>query len=214
MVQPVAREAEVATKHGRHKRFRDLPCRAELDQRIRSGESLAQLAQWLHEEQLLFPDVTRESLATMLGRYRQDLGPAGIMEIAPPKFVVEAMSRIEGSLDEMEQIQMLYQAQLERIDLGMRLERAVGMLNGKTNDAIAQAADLLIKHLSIKTSLMDDAPNGQATFASDVEGVRGRYGGKVAEIVLDPSARGKVLSLVERIAHLHMIEVGGDSTDA
>lgn len=191
----------------RHRRIMTmpLPTRSEMDERIKHGYSLPDIAKWLHEEKGECGDLTRDSLVTTLCRYRDDLKPMEVAERLLPSVVKEAKIAIEKSLDELDELQKLYNLQRERIEIGVHFEKASRILNKNMTQEIAQAASILMRRHEIKMDLGHEGGRNLGTLSvSPMLGasVSSKYDADIVQAANDPISRGKVLAVARALAAL------------
>ena len=191
----------------RHRRIMsiDPAIRRELDERIKHGFSLPDIAKWLQEDKAECGDLSRDSLVTTLYRYREDMKPMDVAQRLLPVVVKEAKEQIEKSLDELDELQKLYNLQRERIELGSQFEKTTRVLNKYMTQEIAQAAMILMKRHEIKMDLGHDGGRNLGTVGIRPElgaSVIERYGDDVARTASDPLSRGKALSVAKALAAL------------
>ena len=191
----------------RHRRIMsiDPAIRRELDERIKHGFSLPDIARWLQEDKTECGDLSRDSLVTTLYRYREDMKPMDVAQRLLPSVIKDAKIEIERQVDELEELQKLYHLQRERIELGSQFEKTTRVLNKYMTQEIAQAAMILMKRHEIKMDLGQE--NGRALSSATVRPELGanvieRYGNDIAHTASDPLSRGKALSVAKALAAL------------
>jgi hypothetical protein len=183
----------------------DPAIRRELDERIKHGFSLPDIARWLQEDKTECGDLSRDSLVTTLYRYREDMKPMDVAQRLLPSVIKDAKIEIERQVDELEELQKLYHLQRERIELGSQFEKTTRVLNKYMTQEIAQAAMILMKRHEIKMDLGQE--NGRALSSATVRPELGanvieRYGTDIAHTASDPLSRGKALSVAKALAAL------------
>jgi hypothetical protein len=183
----------------------DPAIRRELDERIKHGFSLPDIARWLQEDKTECGDLSRDSLVTTLYRYREDMKPMDVAQRLLPSVIKDAKIEIERQVDELEELQKLYHLQRERIELGSQFEKTTRVLNKYMTQEIAQAAMILMKRHEIKMDLGQE--NGRALSSASVRPELGanvieRYGNDIAHTASDPLSRGKALSVAKALAAL------------
>jgi hypothetical protein len=191
----------------RHLRIRSLPrpTLSDLESRMKQGFPLTEVARWLQEDKNECADVTRESLVTILYRYREDMKPADVASALLPGVVQRAEKEIKESLNELEELQKLYHLQRDRIEIGAQFEKASRVLNKNMTQEIAQAASILMKRHEIKMDLGVDGGRDLGTVSIRPElsaDVASRYGERVMQAASDPVSRGKALAVVKAMAAL------------
>ena len=151
--RPRSPRPKVDPRKGKHARLRALDCVDEMDEMLKSGYPLPDVAKWLQEEMMECTDITQESLVTTLHRYRKDMSPRELTERTLPKVVVDAEKEISKGIDELSWMEKLFNMQMERVQIGMRFEKQTNILNRFMNQEMALAAALLQKRHNMKMDL-------------------------------------------------------------
>lgn len=191
----------------RHRRIMAIPdeTRQILDERLRFGYPLPEVAAWLQDEAGECGDLTRDSLVTTLYRYREDMRPMDVVQRLLPKVVQEAEREIVSQVDELAELQKLYHLQRDRIEIGVQFEKASRVLNKNMTQEIAQAASLLMRRHEIKMDLGIDGGRNLGTMTVRPElgaTVSGKYDVDIVQAASDPISRGKALAVARALAAL------------
>ena len=191
----------------RHRRIMAIPAdtRQVLDERIRFGYPLTEVAAWLQDEAGECGDLTRDSLVTTLYRYRDDMKPMDVAQRMLPSVVRAAEKQIEQQVDELDELQRLYRLQCERIEIGVQFEKASRVLNKNMTQEIAQAASLLMRRHDIKMDLGVEGGRNLGTMTLRPElgaTVSGKYDVDIMQAANDPISRGKALAVARALAAL------------
>lgn len=191
----------------RHRRIMsiDLEVRRDLDERIQQGFPLPEVAKWLQEDKGECSDLTHDSLVTTLYRYREDMKPIDVAKRLLPSVVQAAHAVIEKSVDELEELQKLYNLQRERIDIGVQFEKASRVLNKNMTQEIAQAAHILMRRHEIKMDLGVQGGRNLGTLSIRPElseRVSSGYSSDILATANDPLSRGKALAVARALAAL------------
>ncbi len=205
--KPDFRKGEKPKVGQRHRRIMSIDgtIRRELDERIKHGFSLPDIAKWLQDDKGECGDLSRDSLVTTLYRYREDMKPMDVAQRLLPAVVRDAKDQIEKSLDELDELQKLYHLQRERIELGHQFEKTTRVLNKYMTQEIAQAAMILMKRHEIKMDLGQEVGRDLGAVGIRPElgaNVIERYGSDIAHTANDPLSRGKALSVARALAAL------------
>ncbi len=181
-------------------KLKAMKCWPEVERRLMAGFPIASIVTFIQEDQKEYLHCTPESLRVMLYDYRRTAPEGMKTESTVPKFAAEALSRLDAGIDEVNELGELYKIQMKRIGAAITMEEGFsGLLQQNTTIAIAQAAKLLMQRADLKIRL--GIVGGEKPKDEGPERVKERYGPGVAELVRDPEARGKVISLVRRLAH-------------
>ncbi len=212
----MARKNRRTTSAGRHRRLKSLPFIDEVEDRIKRGDVLQDVATFIQEEHMCMTDIGARSLAAQLSRYKKDMeSPAAMLGRHVPQAVKEALKEVEEGLDEMKALHRLYQVQLERVLLGHEVEAANQKLSAGVNDAVRIAADVLARHHTIKMEL-GLGPEGGANLgtinvrAEVMQAAKAKYGEDVFRALMDPVTRGKILGIMTRLVSAQSRDADAD----
>lgn len=184
---------------GRYKRFRNLPCRDELDVRLKSDNTISSTAKWLQEEKQECTDISTPSLRTMLTNYKNNylLKQEVIQESYNKRYGRYSLKRdVNEELDELEELEKLYTLHLDRINDGRDVEVKTGVVNKQVSKDIGLAVNILKKHHDIKMDLGIDGGRNLGTMGvrqEFTEIIRKSHGKEVADAFSNPGSRSKVL---------------------
>ena len=135
--------------------FKDLKsmyCFKEMDDKIKAGVAVEEVARWLQEDMFQQTEIKRDSLVRKLYRYKASLPPAEIVT-EPPLYVQKAVEKLKRGVNEVEEMEKLYLLQLKRISIDAQTEEKINKLFSSTNNEIRLAADLLSRMLEKKMDL-------------------------------------------------------------
>ena len=202
-VRPVSR----LNSKGPSLKLDSLKCVDELRKKLLSGLPVPEVAKWLQEEAQEYTTVTRDSLIRVLYRYRSSYVPSTFAKMAPA--VMEAQVTLdkrfedaEKTLDEVEELERLYQLQMERLQIDMHKEREVGKLFPALSNDLRVAMDLLTKRAQLKMDLgLEKRHLGQVDVSDGgLDGLMNRYGKPtVTKVLKNAESRRKVLHVAQNI---------------
>lgn len=184
---------------GRYKRFRNLSCREELDVRLKSDNTISSTTKWLQEEKQECTDISPASLRTMLTNYKNNylLKQEIAQESYNKRYGRYSLKRnVSKELDELEELEKLYDLHVNRIEDGRKSEIEVGMINKQVSKDIGLAVNILKKHHDIKMDLGIDGGRNLGTMGvrqEFTEIIRKSHGKEVADAFSNPGSRSKVL---------------------
>lgn len=172
----------------------------EVHDKLISGWSVPDIARFIQEECKEMTSLSRKQMEAAVQRFRQNMSPADKAGKLLPAVVQNAAKEIEQGLDELAELERLYGLQLERINRGLEVERAV-KLNGNTlGQEFRIAKEIIDASAKLKQSLglYNNAPrevnvNVNATMTSTHTDIT------VAQVIENPEKRSKILGLVNKL---------------
>lgn len=120
-----------------------------------------------------------------------DQGPA-----IPSALSRAAYKRVKDGINELHELEGLYLSQRDRLDRLIQREASIRAFSDMTSTEFKTAADLLMKRVAVKEKLGILDGEQRRGDVSDFEG----YSKETAELLSEPKARRRVVSLVERLA--------------
>lgn len=96
-------------------RLRTLDCFQKIREMMLEGQSLADIAAFIQDEQGEYSDVGRASLIRTLHRYRQSVPPGELVAARLPKKHAEALKEVAKGVDELAELRVIYDMQMERV---------------------------------------------------------------------------------------------------
>lgn len=173
----------------------------EADRRLRLGWSLADVARYMQEEGD-YTDVTHDSLSDVLSRY-YDTIPAMEKALAINSPAQQKLAKqVNAGLDEVAEIQRLYDMQMERIEIDFTHEKNMNKLMPTTGKEIYVAMKLLNQSAQVKMDLgLIKRQLGSLEVNGQLAAAAGEQYGResVGKVLADPEARRKVLGLAEKL---------------
>ena len=187
-------------------RLKSARCFVEIDRRLRLGWSCPDLAKAIHEEFNELTDVSVKYLRKLLERYRADIPPVELSMASGNSFISRrATQRVANGIDELSELERLYQMQMARIEIDLKNEENINKLLGTTGNEIYIAMKILKQSSDLK---MDLGLTKRQLGAVEVTGqmaaeIGDRHGNQnIGKAMADPTSRRKVLAIAERIASL------------
>lgn len=190
------------SRDSRFGKLRALKCFNEIHERILAGWSMAQVAKFVQEDRDEYTDTTHGALASILQDYRDSIPRAELVSRRMPNVFHKAAEEVEKGIDELKELEKLYQCQMERIQIDLTVEKQIKKLFPTMTNEVRLARDILSTYAQLKMDL------GLATRhlghldvdATLVADVAGRYGKQsVARVVQDPESRRRVLGIAEKL---------------
>lgn len=151
--------------------FQDLKrlyCFKEMDDKVKAGVAIEEVARWLQEDCFAQTEIKRDSLVRKLYRYKQSLPPADLVR-HEPLYIQKAIEKLRRGVSELDEMEKLYLLQLKRISIDAQTEERITKLFSGTNSEIRLAADLLVRMMNLKQELgiVQKVPD-QVTFSGAV----------------------------------------------
>lgn len=193
--KPVSRET-------RFLRLRSIKCFELVHQKVLEGYPMAEIARFIQDERKEYADITRGSLMALLNDYRNSIPKAELISKRMPRMFEKAQKVVEKGLDELKELEKLYEKQMERIDIDITTEKKISKLMPSMTQEVRAAREILESYAQIK---MDLGINTRHIGRLEVDGqisadMTARYGSEAVGRVLDsPESRRKVLGLVQRL---------------
>lgn len=191
-----------------HARIRRLKCFPEVVARLKSGESTYKIAPWIQDECGEALDISCITLRAQLATFRREMKSLVLLEARQPAFVQNALEKVKKGLDELDELEKIYEIQKQRIEDMHKLEKKLTIANRITGHEIRIAAELLRTRHQIKMDLGLEGGRqlGTLTIAPGTTGSRpelhydtqSRYGTEVASVIDVPEKRQRVLDAVRR----------------
>lgn len=171
-------------------------------QHLIAGFSLPDVAQFIQEEKHEYLDVTRSSLITMLSRYRREMPPLQILESMAPSHVKHAMERFKKGEKELDRLEMLYEFQLRRLEIGHATEIMMNKLIPRVTFEVEQTLKIITRMHGVKMDLGVGGGRNLGTLRINdemLDKIEEEDGPEVRAAMSNPESRFKVLSLVQEL---------------
>lgn len=200
-IRPLSRD--VATPLSR---LRNCKCFDEIDRRLRLGWTSTDLVSAIRSEFGECLDISEQYLESMISQYRESIPPVELSMISTNSMVSRnATKRVAQGLDEVAELQRLYELQMKRIELDFGIEQKIGKNLGGTGREVFIAMKILDKSAQLK---MDLGLSKRQLGSLEVNGqvvadITQRYGkDSVGAAITNAESRRKILSVVERLVAL------------
>ena len=182
-----------------------MKCFKEVHQKLIEGWALTAVAKWIQEDRNESVDIGRDSLVTMLQRYRDSI-PPGQLAQKIPEVIHAAVEKLEEGLDELKELEDLYRIQKARIAIDFGHEKKLNKLMATTGQEVRVAREILTSIADLKMDLgVNTRHLGQvdAEVKVDVEEVKDSYAkDSIRKVLASPESRQKVLSIAQRFLNL------------
>ncbi len=184
-------------------RLKAAKCFNEIDRRIRLGWSSPDLAEAIQQEFHELQDVSLRYLKKVLDRYRTSIPPSELSMVSPSSLMGKRITqKMDKGLNELEQIELLYDMQMKRIAIDVGNEEKINKLLPTTGNEIYVAMKLLKQSTDLKMDLgllKRQLGTLEMTGQLAAEATE-RYGkDSVGKVLADPESRRKVLGLAEKL---------------
>ena len=189
-------------KYKKFAKLRGLRCFNIIDKMIRDGYPLAQIAEFIQVENGEYTEVQRDSLADLLGKYRDSLPPADVAAISHSRSFIESAKKVQDGVKVLDELEYLFRLQKIRIEHFVGKEEETGVMSKAMSREVDSARMLVDKIHTVRLDLgMDERHLGTLTIQAEaIAAAEERYGGRVAEILRDPEKRRRVLTVLEAVA--------------
>ena len=189
------------SKYRKFAKLRGLRCFNTIDKMIRDGYQLSQIAEYIQVQAGEYQDVTRDSLAEILSRYRSELPPAEIVAVNRSRNFLDAAKSVKEGVKVLDEMEYLYRVQKNRIEYFVSQEEDTGIMSKSMSREIDAARVLVDRIHTIRMDLgMDERHLGTLTIQAEaIAAAEERYGGRVADVLRDPEKRRRVLTVLEAI---------------
>lgn len=193
-------------KKAKFVKLHELVCFKEVEERVRSGWPISQIADFVQKERGEYTDVARESLMKTLTLYREQKGKTELLQARMPEKVEQWVKESEDAVDEVKELAKLFKLQMARINIDATNEKTIKKLFKTLGQEVFFATKILQTSAAIKMDfgLIKRAPTEiDANVGILSMDVVAHFGSDaVKKVVADPIARRKVVSLVERMAKM------------
>jgi hypothetical protein len=181
-------------------RVKNLKCFPEVRERLADGWSLGNIADLIQKEHDEYTDITKQSLVSILHRYRKSIPPGELARKAMPAAIQNAVLEVSESLDEIKALKDLYDLQIERIKIDFGTEKKIGKLLGSLTQDIRTLREIVESSAKLKSD-KGLIPKNLGTMTHEIQG--GIMHADVSNVVTskvleDPQSRSKVLSLMQK----------------
>ena len=196
-IKPVSREVKKASS------LKECRCFEEVERRLRLGWTSPALCKFIQEEEGELTHLSGKYVCKMIDEYRKEIPPAElVLSSQNTRAVAAANRRIANGLNELEELENLYNKQKSRIEIEMSNEKKINKLLPQTGREIfyamkilKQSADLKMDLGIAKRQLGEVSVTGQSAVQ-----ISERYNDGVGKVMSDPDSRRKVLGMVQLLA--------------
>lgn len=205
-----------SSRDTRFPRLRRLDCFDEIKTRIKAGHSPTKIAEWLQEEKGVLEDAAREGVVKMIRSYRETFADTELIQDRIPEVFEKAADRVHHSIDELTELEKLYQLQMERVQIDVDLERKFNKLLPSVTQEIRTAREILGSIAELKMDLgINDRNLGKVDIEAKIGSViEDRYGdSKIGKVLADSEKRQKLLGIAKQMAKkasAQVIDVPGE----
>lgn len=196
-IRPVSRDVKF-------QRIRSLRNFKEVHQRLVDGWSADRVATFIQQECKEYLDVQHESLRVMLGEYRQTI-PAHERAAKVLPSQAAAAEKVAESLDELQELERLYRAQMDRINIDLQNEKTIKKLMPSMTQEMRAAREILSDIAKLKMDLgISKRHLGTVGVDANVTATvtTTNMSPAVAKVANSAQSRRKLLGIAERILSL------------
>lgn len=192
------------SRESKFSRIKKLKCFLEVQSMILDGFPMSEVARLVQDDHKESTDITRGSLITILNDYRSAIPKADLIAKRMPKVMLDAKKEVEGGLDELAEMQKLFELQMARVSIDATTEKKIRKLMPSMTQEIRTAREILANYADLKMDL-GLTTRHQGTLQVDgrfVAEMGDRYGQAVEKVMADPESRRKVLGAAKRLLAL------------
>jgi hypothetical protein len=173
-----------------------------------SGWPISEVAQYVQKQRGEYTDVTEQTLIWTLTMYRKDLPPGEILAKSMGSTFKKVAERVRKGLDELTEMEKLYELQMLRIDIDFKNEKKINKLMPTMTKEISTAREILAAMAQLKMDLgVDERHLGKLDIDAKIpEETVAKYGrASVGKVLNNPESRRKLLSLVEKFTQIQTL---------
>lgn len=188
---------------GKFSQIRSLECFDHVIERIRSGATIASIADYIQQDRGECADSNRDTLMKALGEFRRSLPPGELIVRDTPDVLVKARERFSDGLRELERLDEAYEMQRSRVNMGMEMEKKLRVLNGRIGPEVSIMIGIVKTMHDIKMDLGMNGGRDLGTVTIDggtMSAVQAKYGDDIVEALSDAESRGRVLATIQQLA--------------
>lgn len=183
--------------------LRSCQCFEEVDRRVRLGWGSPELAKFIRDENGECTGVSEAYVRRLVDKHRKSLPPAELsLTSTNTKVVRNASRKLSNGLNELTELERIYNIQMRRIDIGFQNEQAMNLLIPSTGREVFYAMKILKQSADLKASLgltKKHLGTVEVTGHRAAEiGDRYRNDG-IGAVIADPDSRRKLLNLTNRL---------------
>jgi hypothetical protein len=201
-IQPVSRDAPNKKKGTA---LRECRCFDEVERRIRMGWSSNDVVRMIQEDQNELTHLSAKYVKKMVDEFRQSIPPAElVLSTRNPIAAKHANTKLSNGLNELSELQRLYEMQMKRVEIDVTNEANINKLFPTTGREIFVAMKILKQSATLKMDLGlakrqlgELSVTGQASMA-----IATRHGENMGAIMTSPDSRRRVLGMVETLMAL------------
>ena len=185
---------------GGFQRVKALKCFPEMREKLLAGWPLPKLADFVQKEQNEYTDVTKQSLVSILHRFRKTIPAGELASQVLPTAITDAVKEVVDSLDEIKALEDLYKLQMQRVQIDFSTEKKIGKLLGSLTQDIRTTREILESIAKLKSD-KGITPRNLGTMTHEVQGGiihADLPNASAAKVLEDPQSRNKVLSLMQK----------------
>jgi len=204
----------------RHAKLKALKCFKDVHDMICSGWTTAEVASYIQEQRREMLDQTPASIEWQLSQYRTALPPGALTPIQRTPTYKKAVAKIKRGIDELAELEKLYELQMQRITIDFETEKKINKLMPTMTREIKCARDILVSMAELKMDLgLDERHLGKLDVGLEApEELAARFGKPlVGQVLQNAESRQKLLALVDKFAKVQqaktIIEVEGTESD-
>lgn len=198
---------QYTTGTARFTKLKNIMCFKEVHEMIISGWAISEVARYVQIDRKEYTDVSADALMHVLTLYRAELPPGVLVSKAMPNAFSKAAEKVRKGVDELEELNKLYELQMKRIGIDFSTEKKINKLMPSMTNEIKEARNILSALAQLKMDLgLDERHIGRLDIEAGLsEELLAKYGKPgVSKVLRNPESRQKLLSLVEKFSQVQI----------
>lgn len=182
--------------------LRECSCFDEVDRRVRLGWSASEIAKMIRDEYGELNEFSFIHVKNLVDEHRRQIPPQELALTTNNSHVSRnAVKKLHNGINELEELQRLYNIQKKRIDIDFENEKNINKLLPNTNKEVFVAMKLLKQSADLKMDLgLAKRQLGEVGVNHTPAEVTKEYGSEsVGKVITDPDSRNKVLGMVKML---------------
>ncbi len=183
-------------------KLKALNCFREAHQKLLEGWPISELARWIQQDNSEYNDVSRDSLVSILSKYRNTIPAAEFVKtnenLSPA--LADKLREAQQGLDELAEMEKLYRLQMERVEIDRKMEQNIKKLLPTMGQEVRTAKEILQAYADLKMDLgitdrnLGTARTEMINATIDLSGATPA----VQKVLEDPESRRKLSAIAQR----------------
>lgn len=186
--------------------LRGCSCIEEVNRRVRMGWSSVDIVKMIQDEYKELTHLSSGYVKKMVDLYRKDIPPSELaLTSTNSKVVRRAQRAVNNGLDELHELEKLYNMQMRRVEIDVGNEEKINKLFPTTGREIFVAMKLLKQSADLKMDLglLKRQLGEVSVVGENAAEISSRYNSDtVGQVLTDPDSRRKVFGMVTTLLRL------------